>query len=106
VVLAEHARFAWENACIFGPYTPDDRIDAVTGIRGAAARAYDLRSNDRISVVMFIHEGKIVGSIAHPRNRGDFGPEVVGKCYPREQAVFTVRKPPSTSWGNIGPSIS
>jgi hypothetical protein len=88
----------------FGPYTPDDKVDAVTGIQGAAGRAYDIQSNDGINVLMFIHEGRIVGSVAHPRNRGDFGPEVVGTCYPKEQAVFSVREPPSNSWGNIGPS--
>jgi hypothetical protein len=104
LVLAEHTAVAWDKACILGPYTSDDKVDIITGIQGASERAYDIRSNDGINVLMFIHQGRIVGSVAHPRNRGDFGPEVVGKCYSREQAVFFVRNPPATSWGNIGPS--
>jgi hypothetical protein len=104
LALADYAAFPWEKACIFGPYSPDDKVDAVTGIRGAASRAYDIRSNDGINVVMFIHDGEVVASVAHPRNRGDCGPEVVGQCYSRERSVFVVRIPPTNSWGNIGPT--
>jgi hypothetical protein len=103
VDLAEHAAFAWDKACVFGPYTPDRDVDAVTGIQGAAERAYDIRSNDGIDVLMFIHEHQIAASVAHRRSQGDFGPDVVGKCYSKDQAIFSVRKPPSGSWGNIGP---
>ncbi len=104
IALAEHAAFAWDRVCIFGPYTPDDKIDAVTGISGAAARAYDIRSNDGIDVLMFLDQSRIVDSVAHSRGRADFGPELVGRCYSRDRAVFAVRTPPSNSWGNIGPS--
>lgn len=104
LALADHAAFLWEKACIFGPYSPDDKVEAVTGIRGAASRAYDIRSNDGINVVMFIHDGQVVASVAHPRNHGDFGPEVVGQCYSRDRSMFVVRNPPPNSWGNIGPS--
>ena len=104
LALADRAACPWEKACIFGPYSPDDQVDAVTGIRGAASRAYDIRANEAINVVMFIHDGEVVASVAHPRNRGDFGPEVVGQCYSKEESVFIVRTPPTNSWGNIGPS--
>lgn len=104
LALADHAAFPWEKACIFGPYSPDDKVEAVTGVRGAASRAHGIGSNDGINVVMFIHEGQVVASVAHPRNHGDFGPEVVGQCYSRDRSVFVVRRPPTNSWGNIGPS--
>ena len=54
-------------------------------------------------VLMFIHGHQIAASVAHWRSQGDFGPEVVGKCYSKDRAVFSVRRPPSGSWGNIGP---
>lgn len=104
LALVDHAAFPWEKACIFGPYSPDNTIDAVTGIRGAASRAYDIRSSDAINVVLFIHDGNVVASVAHRRKQGDFGPDVVGQCYARERSVFLVRIPPTNSWGNIGPS--
>jgi hypothetical protein len=28
-----------------------------------------------------LEQSAFTASVAHPRNRGDFGPEVVGKCY-------------------------
>ena len=89
--------------CIFGPYTPDDKVDSLTGIHGVAAQAHDIRESDGINVLMFISEGRVAASVAHPRNEGDFGPDVVSKCYSREQAHFSVRVPPAGSWGNIGP---
>lgn len=103
LVLAEHAGFPWDKVCILGPYTPDDKVDSLTGIQGAAGQAYDIRSNDGINVLMFVREGRIASSVAHGRNQGDFGPEVVGQCYSREQANFSIRIPPPNSWGNIGP---
>jgi hypothetical protein len=102
-VLTEHTGFPWDKVCILGPYTPDDKVDSLTGIPGAARQAHDIRSNDGINVLMFVREARIAASVAHPRNQGDFGPEVVGKCYSREQAHFSVRVPPANSWGNIGP---
>jgi hypothetical protein len=103
VALADYQATDWNKVCIFGPYTPDSQVDAITGIQGAAMRAYDIRLNEGIDVLMFISKDRIVTSITHRRSRGDFGPEIVGKCYSREQAVFLVRNPPSNSWGTIGP---
>jgi hypothetical protein len=103
LLLTEHTGFPWDKVCILGPYTPDDKVDSLTGIHGAAGQAYDIRSNDGINVLMFVREGRIASSVAHGRSQGDFGPEVVGKCYSREQAKFSIRVPPANSWGNIGP---
>lgn len=104
LALTEHVTFAWDKACVLGPYTADDKVEALTGIPGAAARAYDIRSKDGINVLVFIDGGRVTESVAHSRGRGDFGPELVGKCYSKEEAVFLVRTPPPGSWGNIGPT--
>jgi hypothetical protein len=75
LALTEHVTFVWDKICILGPYTTDDEVEAITGIQGAAARAYDIRSNDGINVLMFIDGSRVAGSVAHPRDLGDFGPE-------------------------------
>ena len=103
LVLAEHTAFAWDKVCILGPYTPDDEVDSLTGVQGAARQAHGIRDSDSINVLMFVGGGRVAASVAHPRNRGDFGPEVVDKCYSREEATFSIRVPPPKSWGNIGP---
>src|ERR1700730_3287497 len=102
LVLSDHATFPWERTCIFGPYTAGSEIETTTGVAGAAGQAQDIHTRDDIDLLLFIHDGRITRSVALPRNRGDFGPEVVGKCVSKEQAVFSVRKPPAGSWGNIG----
>jgi WD40 repeat protein len=103
VMLAEYTTFAWDKVCILGPYTEDARVDSLTGIQGAARQAHDIRSSDSVNVLMFIREARVAASVAHPRDQGDFGPDVVGKCYSKEQAYFSVRVKPADSWGNIGP---
>lgn len=104
VALVDHATFAWDKVCIFGPYTSDADIDGVAEVQGAAKQAHGIQSRDDIDVLLFVHDGDIAASVAHPRDHGDFGPELVGKCYSRQQAVFSVRKAPADSWGTIGPS--
>src|SRR5688572_28690269 len=103
LVLAEHTRFGWDKVCVIGPYTSDEQLASLTGIQGAAGHAHGIQSSDAMHVLMFISEGRIAESVPHPRNRGDFGPEVTDRCYTRAQANFLVRVPPSDSWGNIGP---
>jgi hypothetical protein len=102
-VLAEIATFPWDRVCIFGPYTANEDIDAATGIPGSSTRAFDIRSNDAIDVFLFIDDERIIASVAHDRRRGDFGPEVVRKCYSREDGIFVVRKPPADGRGDVGP---
>ena len=103
VVLADHATFPWGTACIFAPYTTDGDVDAVTRVRGASRDAHDIAGRDDINLLMFVEQGRIVRSVAHRRDRGDFGPELAGKCFARDRAVFSVRTAPSGSRGTIGP---
>jgi hypothetical protein len=104
VVLAEHFSLPWDKACIFGPYTDPAEIRRTMGTDFAERDARGIHTRDDINLLIFIHDNRVVRSVAHPRARGDFGPELVGKCYSTDQAVFLVRSPPPRSWGNIGPS--
>lgn len=103
VVLVDHAEFAWDRVCIFGPYTADAEVNRISGVPGAATRAFDIRQNDGIDALLFISGRQVIASVAHPRRGADFGPELVGRCYSREEAVFSVRVPPPNSWGELGP---
>ena len=91
------------NGLIFAPYTTDGDVDAVTRVRGASRDAHDIAGRDDINLLMFAEQGRIVRSVAHRRDRGDFGPELAGKCFARDRAVFSVRTAPSGSRGTIGP---
>ena len=103
LVIAEHAPFAWDRVCIFGPYTSDETIDSVTGIKGASGHSFDVGISEAVNVLVFVDKSRVVESIAYTRRGGDFGPELVRKCYQRKDASFVIRIPPKGSWGNIGP---
>jgi hypothetical protein len=103
LVLADHARFAWDRVCVLAPYTGDDQVDSLTGVPGAAAQAHGIRSADGVNVLMFVDRGRIAASIAHRRDQGDFAPELVGRCYSRSQAVFSIRVPSSGGRRIIAP---
>jgi hypothetical protein len=104
LVLGEQALFAWDRACLFGPYATDVDMTQVSGVHVSADQAHDIATRDDIDLLLFIEKGRVVSAVPHPRSRGDFGPEVVGKCYARSDAVFAVRIAPPGSWGAIGPS--
>jgi hypothetical protein len=91
------------SLCIFGPYTPASSIEGVTGIPGVVRNVHAIESRDDIDALLFIRAGRIAASVAHPRNRGDFDPQVVGKCYSKAQAVFSVRTLPGSNRSAIGP---
>jgi hypothetical protein len=103
LALPDATGFPWERVCIVGPYTGAHEVDAMAGTEIGARIAHGISERDDIDLLLFISNGRVVRSTAHPRNHGDFGPEVVGKCYSRREAVFAVRKVPPGSWGNIGP---
>src|SRR5688500_18831733 len=67
VILADYTGFGWDRVCNFGPYTADSEVDRISGIQGAASRAYDIRENDGIDVLMFIEGQRVVASVAHSR---------------------------------------
>jgi hypothetical protein len=102
LVLSEQARFDWDTACVFGPYTSGADMTRVSGVQVSPEQAHDLTRRDDIDLLLFIEKGRVVSAVPHPRSRGDFGPELVGKCYARDAAVFAVRTPPARSWGTIG----
>jgi hypothetical protein len=102
LVLAEQAPTAWDTFCVFGPYTTDDVIRKTSGVDAAADQAHDIARRDDIDLLLFIEKSRVVSAVPHPRSRGDFGPEVVGTCYARNDAVFAIRTPPAGSWGTIG----
>lgn len=104
LAFVDHAQFPWDKACIFAPYTPGNVIQATTGVQDSTQQTHDIGARDDIDLLLFIHDGHIARSVAHPRKYGDFGPEVVAKCYTPGQAVFRVRNRPAGSWGTIGPS--
>jgi hypothetical protein len=104
VAIVEHLTVPWDKACIFGPYTDPAQMRRTVESDVTERDARGIQARDDINLLLFIQDSRVVRSVAHPRERGDFAPELVGKCYSAEQAVFLVRSAPTGSWAIIGPS--
>lgn len=103
VALAELLTVPWDKACLFGPYTDLAEIRRMVESDVTQGDVRGIRTRDDINLLLFIRDSRAVRSVARRRDRGEFAPDLVGKCYSREQAVFLVRSVPEGSWGNIGP---
>jgi hypothetical protein len=102
--LADLAPFAWERVCIFGPYTTAGDIRRSVAVAWRRSDDCDIESRDDIDLLVFIHDHEVARFVAHRREYGDFGPELVNRCYARDEAKFLVRVAGPGSWGTIGPS--
>jgi hypothetical protein len=106
VRLAELTPFGWRRVYVFGPYTPVATIRDSLRLHdsGEAARlARSIEARDDIDLLVFRFEHVGPQSMEHPRWQGDFGPELVGRGYRPDEAIFVVREPPRGSWGTLGP---
>jgi hypothetical protein len=106
VRLADLTPFWWRRVYVFGPYTPLATIrDSLRLSSEAAAErvARGIQSRDDVDLLVFRFAHTAPQSMELPRQGGGFGPEVVGRGYGAEEAVFVVREPPPGSWGVLGP---
>lgn len=93
-----------DKACVIGPYTPEKVIQATAGVEISSRHTHDIHYRDDITLLLFIRNGRVARSVAHPLKYGDFGPALQGKCFAPTDAVFRVRQRPVGSWSSIGPS--
>lgn len=55
-----------------------DPIRRSIGVRWHPSNGEGIELRDDIDLLVFIHDNRVARSVAHPRSRGDFGPEIVG----------------------------
>jgi hypothetical protein len=105
VPLAELTSFGWRRVYVFGPYTPLATIRDSVGVNDLGevaklARGIDARDDIDLLVFYFEHIGP--QSMEHPRKQGDFRPELLGRGYGPDNAVFVVGKASRGGWGTLG----
>jgi hypothetical protein len=104
--LATVTPFAWRRVYIFAPYTPLNLLRDSLRLRtlGDAERlGRGIDGRDDMTLLVFTFAQGTQASMELPRFPVDFGPELVGRSYGPEDAVFRVRQPPAGSWGTLGP---
>lgn len=90
--FARIAPFEWDDLCIIGPYTPQDRIDALLGFRWENAYASDLEMSDSHCLLVFVQGESVVGFSDIRRSECDFSALAGddGLRVPKAEAVFEV----------------
>jgi len=88
----------WERVYVFGPYTSPAHISAALGFAWSHADVDTIQMSDGYNLLVFVRQGRVVMSVLHPRNQGDFVPDSVDFNYPRDDAEFSIARRPQDSW--------
>jgi hypothetical protein len=96
--LVDATRFAWDQAYLFGPYTPRSEVCNTLRIQEKnCERLVPFESNDDPNMsIAFLAGGRLVHYALHNRGNGDFTPVPAYPLSP-ETAVFSVVQDDVTS---------
>lgn len=98
--LAEAVAGPWEKVCILGPYVNNDTAKTTLGFEWDVEAKTSITSNEGISLLLFLRDGKVIEYAEHPRNQGDFS-NLTMKCFLKENAVFTQDPSPMKGWPGL-----
>lgn len=93
---------AWEKVCILGPYSNNDVAEQTLGFKWNAEATTSIRTNDNISLLLFVQQKRVVSYVEHPRSYGDFS-NLTKQCFPREKAQFIHEAKPNKGWPGLFP---
>jgi len=90
--FAKIAPFDWDDLCVIGPHTPQERIDTLLGFRWENSCTRRIERSDDHCLLLFVEGDRIAGFAELPRHECDFS-ELTGDAglrLPRAEAVFEV----------------
>lgn len=90
--------FSWDKLYVFGPYTPPKKIDTILDKYWIGSRFTEIKSSDRISLLVFTKNGQVVQYLESPRSRGDFSPAANETGYSMIEAQFIVDEKGQMIW--------
>jgi hypothetical protein len=92
----------WEKVCILGPYMRNEDAKAALGFEWDVESKTEIKTNEGISLLLFVQGGEVVEYVQHPRHLGDFT-SLTMRCFPREKAIFVQRIMPKKGWAGLFP---
>jgi hypothetical protein len=92
----------WEKVCILGPYMTNGEAKTTLGFEWDAESKTSIRTNEGISLLLFVRGDQVVEYVEHPRRLGDFT-NLTMRCFPREKAVFVQHQTPRKGWSGLFP---
>ena len=92
VEVDELSTFKWHRMFIFPPYSSRVDIDAILGFEWRDPKANQISDRDDVTLIAFEESGRIVASLFHPRNRGDFSELDLPQGIAPTDAKFSVQE--------------
>ncbi|MFC5497803.1 hypothetical protein ACFPOE_09700 [Caenimonas terrae] len=100
VNLAEAVPGPWDEVCVLAPGADNVAANNTLGFGWNAESKTSIRSNENISVLVFVKDGEVLQYVEHPRADGDFS-RLGGKCFPRQDSVFVQEEIPAKGWPGL-----
>jgi hypothetical protein len=97
---------SWEHVHVFGPYTTPAQISTALGFAYSDKPVETIRSSDSVNLLLFVSGQRVVLSVLHPRNQGDFYPHATGHSFTPEDGIFSVERRQQDSWVLLRPVSS
>ena len=91
VQMAAVAPFPWTRLYVFPPYSAPDRITGTLGFPWVGATSA-INHSDLVSLLVFVHDRRVVASVEHPRAQGDLAALYRPEGYARDSATFVVQQ--------------
>ncbi len=100
--LAEVLPSAWDKVCILGPYSDNQATKDTIGFNWDVETQASIGSNDGITLLLFIQSPKVVKSVEHVRQDGDFT-NLSRQCFLKTHATFYHKTNPKKGWPGLFP---
>jgi hypothetical protein len=102
VNLAGAVPSPWEKVCILGPYMRNEDAKTTLGFEWNVEAKTEIKTNEGISLLLFVRGGEVVEHVQHPRHLGDFT-NLTMRCFAREKAIFIQKNMPTKGWAGLFP---
>jgi hypothetical protein len=90
----------WDKVCVLGPYSNNDSAKRTLGFEWNAESKTSIRTNEGISLLLFVSENKVISYVEHKRSSGDFS-NLTTQCFPKEDAQFVHDPKPAKGWPGL-----
>jgi hypothetical protein len=77
----------WDRVCVLGPYSNNAIASQTLGFAWDAESQSSIKSDDGISLLVFVQNNTVLASAEHQRRFGDFS-NLAGRCFSRNHSRF------------------
>jgi hypothetical protein len=93
---------AWEKVCVLGPYANNETARRTLGFEWDAEAKSSIRTNDGISLLLFVQGQTVVAYAEYPRHAGNFS-NLSAQCFSQREAQFIHVQKPDKGWPGLFP---